>query len=111
MVKQCGNLRIWVNGNEAAAKLITIADVNQIGIVFGTCVSPRQQFFQHDGNFYAVGCRQGIQLQGMLADRQFLLCGGAGDGPIDAGKCTATFLIPGPDFGGCVLRHLIEFLI
>ena len=45
---------------------------------------------------------QRIQLQRVLAHRQFLVVRGPGNGPVDAGELTAVFFVPLPDGGGGV---------
>ena len=62
----------------------------------------RQQFFEHDGDFDAVGRGEGVELQRVLTDGQVDVFGGAGNGAVDVGELTATFLLPLPDFGGRV---------
>src|SRR5581483_2885157 len=51
---------------------------------------------------HAIGRCQGIKLQRVTADRQFLLVGGSSDRTIDAGKAPAALFIPCPDFGRLV---------
>ena len=105
------NLGVRVDLDEAAGELVALADLDQPGVVFGAAVAGSQELFQHDRHLDAVRRRQGIELQRMLADRQLLVMGRAGDGTVDAGELAAAFLVPGPDGGRRVVgivghRHL-----
>ena len=106
-----GIFELGLHRHEAAAELIAFADLDQPGVVFCAAFTEREQFLQHDRDLDAVGRRQRIELQRMLADRQFLVVRGAGDRPVDAGKFTAAFLVPFPDFRRRVfgfLRHCTD---
>ena len=58
-----------------------------------------QQFLKHDRDFDAVRRTEGVELEGMLADWQFLLMRRSGDRAVDAGEASTAGLVPGPDFG------------
>lgn len=97
-VDQGRNLGVGVDIDEAGGELVTLEDLDQPGIVFGVAEAQRQQFLQHDRGLLAVGRTQRIDLEGMLADRQFLVVRRAGDRTVHAGEGAAVLLVPGPDF-------------
>ena len=98
VVHQGRYLGVGVHLDEAAAELIAI-DPDQPGVIFGARMAGGQQLFQHDGHLDPVGRAHGIELQGVLADRQRLFVGGTGDGAIDGGEPAPALLVPGPDLG------------
>ncbi len=102
MVHQRRDLRIRIDADEARAELVALADIDQPGIVLRARVPGRQQLFEQDRHFHAVGCAERIKLQRMLADRQRLLMRRARYGAVDIGELAAIALVPGPD-----LRHHI----
>ena len=97
-IHQRGDLRVGVGGDEAAAELIAVADLDQPGVVFRPRVTRRQQLFKHHRHFHAVGRGQRIELQGVATDRQILVMRRSRDRTIDSGEPTTVFLVPGPDF-------------
>ena len=107
-VQQGRDLRVRVDPDEAAAELVAVADPDRPGVVLGVGHPQLQQFLEQDGDLHAVGRGQRIQLERVLAARQLLVMGRAGDGPVDAGEGAAVALVPGPDAGGNVgfVRHL-----
>src|SRR5580704_2812084 len=96
-VHQSRDLRVWIDGDEVAAELLTLVDPDQPGVVLGAFMAQRQQLLEHDRDLLAIGSRQRIELKGMAADRQFLVVGGAGDRPVDVRELPAARLAPGPD--------------
>src|SRR6266487_3674395 len=103
-IHQRRDFRVGIDGDKAAAELLAV-ETDQPGIVFRALVPEREQLFQHDRHFHAVRRGQRIELQGMFADRQFLVMGRACDRTVDGGETTAVLLVPGPDlwrhvFGG-----------
>src|SRR3546814_9327649 len=44
-----------------------------------------------------IGRGEGIELEYVLADRQFPVMGRPGDRPVDVGEGAPAFLVPGPD--------------
>ena len=107
LVEKGGDLGVRVHINETARELITLTNVDKPCIIFG--VMPGcQKLFQHHSYFYAVRCRQRMQLQRMLAHWQVLVVGRACDGTVDIREASAAFGLP--DFRGgvaAVLGHLI----
>jgi hypothetical protein len=105
-IHQGRNLGVRIGSDEAAAELVALADLDQPGVVLGALVTQRQQLLEHDRDLLAIRGAQRIELQRMLADRQFLLAGRAGDRPVDVGEPAPAGLVPGPDLGrdvlGCV---------
>src|SRR5690606_25451140 len=89
------------DGDEIRAELVTLADIDEPGVVFGV-VPGRQQFLKHDGNLLPVRRRQRIELQRVLAARQLVLVRGTGNRAVGAGKGTAVFPVPRPHLG----RHI-----
>jgi hypothetical protein len=71
VVHQRGNLRVRVDRDKTAAELVAVADLDQPGVVFRPGMPEGQQLFEQDGDLLPVGRGQGIQLQRVLADRQF----------------------------------------
>ncbi len=88
-IHQGRDLGVGIDLHEAAGKLIALADTDQPGVVLGVGMPERQQFFQQDRHLHPIGRAQGIQLEGVLADRQFLVMGRAGNGTVDAGEVAA----------------------
>src|SRR5690349_14033892 len=101
------DLRVRIDLDEAAAELVALADADQPGVVFGALVALREQFFEHDRDLDAVRRALRVELQRMLADRQFLLLLRAGRRAIDVGEAAhcAVGLVPGPDLGRRVFGH------
>src|SRR5262249_50692180 len=93
------DFRIRVDLDEAAAELVALADADQPGVVLGTLVPFRQQLLEHDGDLDAVRRALRIELQRVLADRQFLFVLCAGGRAVDVGEAAhrAVRLVPGPD--------------
>ncbi|CAM4851251.1 unnamed protein product [Rotaria magnacalcarata] len=105
VVHQRGDLRVRVDCDKTAAELVAVADLDQPGVVFRAGMPEGQQLFEEDGDLLPVGRGQGIQLQRVLADRQFLFMGRAGNRAVDAGEGAAAFGVPGPDFRRYVIGH------
>ena len=61
-VDQRRDLGIGVDRHKTAAELITLADPDQPGVVFGAFVTAGQQLFEHDRHLHAIRRPQGIQL-------------------------------------------------
>ena len=57
-----------------------------------------EELFEQNGDFYTVGCGEGVELEGVLADGQFALVGGAGNRAVDVGEASAAGFGPGPGF-------------
>mmetsp|Transcript_18056 Transcript_18056/g.20329 ORF Transcript_18056/g.20329 Transcript_18056/m.20329 type:complete len:240 (+) Transcript_18056:226-945(+) len=108
MIHQRRDLGVRVHINKPRPELIAITDIDQPSVILGVGVTGSQQFFQHHGDFDAIGCCQRIKLQRVLAHRQFLVMGGPGNWAVDRGKLPAVFLFPGPDFRGGIagIAHL-----
>ncbi len=98
-VDQGGDLGIGVGGHKAAAELVALVDTDQPGVIFGAAVAQGQQLLQYHRDLDPVGRGQGIELEGMPADRQVLVVGRPGDRPVDIGEPAAIVLVPGPDLG------------
>ena len=98
-IDQGRNLGIGIDGHEAAAELLALADVDQPGVVLGARVARRQQLLEHDGDLLAVRRAQRIELERMPAHRQFLVVRCARDRTIDVGEPAPARLVPGPDLG------------
>ncbi|MNH27055.1 hypothetical protein D3C79_871480 [compost metagenome] len=88
-IEQGGDLRVGVDLNEPTGELVAFADADQPGVVLGAAVAQGQQFFKKDGDFHAVGGCQRVQLQRVLANRQRLVVGRAGDRAVDTGELAA----------------------
>ncbi len=63
-----------------------------------------QQLLEHDRHLHAIGRGQRIELQRMLADRQLLVVGRAGNRPVQAAPRPRQVLVPCPDFRGACKR-------
>src|SRR5581483_5935927 len=87
--------------DEAASELIAV-DLDQPGVVFRALVAGGEQLLEHHGDLDAVRRCQRVELERMLADRQLLVMGRAGNRPVDGGEAAAALLVPGPDFWGLV---------
>ncbi len=94
------DFRVRIDANEAGAKLLAVADPDQPRIVFGALMASRQKLFKHDSDLDAVGRRQGVKLQRMLSDGQFLLMRRSCDRAIDIGKLAAISLFHVHTLGG-----------
>ncbi len=105
-VDKRGDLAVRIGANEAARKLVALADVDQPSVIFGTAVARREQFLEHHGDLHAVGRAERIKLERMLADRQVLVVRRTRDGPVDIGETTAAFLVPRPD----LRRHIFAVI-
>ena len=57
-VQEGGNFGVGVDADKLAAKLLAFLDVDEPGVIFGAAVAQCQQFFEHHGNFDAVGRAQ-----------------------------------------------------
>lgn len=55
-----GNLGVGIHLHKATAELIAILDIDQPGIVLRVLVAFFQQLFEHHGDLYAIGGRQGV---------------------------------------------------
>ena len=112
-VHQRRDLGVRVDLDKAGAELVALADVDQPGVIFGARVALGQQLLQHHGDLHPVRSRQRVQLQRVLADRQFLVMGGAGNGAVGGGKLAAIAFFPFPDFrrgvGG--IAHLLGLVL
>ena len=86
------DLGIRVDRDEAAAELVALADPDQPGVVFGALVALRQQLLEHDRDLDAVRRALRIELQRVLADRQFLLVLRAGGRAVDVGEAAHRLL-------------------
>ena len=69
--------------DKTAAELVAVADPDEMCVVLRTRLAESQQLLQHHRDLYPVGRGQGIELQGMLAYRQFPVVGGAGNRAIE----------------------------
>ena len=109
MIGKRGDFRVRVERHEIAAELVAVADLDEVGVVFGLRDTEFQQLFEHDGYLDPVGRCQGIQLQGVFAHGQRLVVCRSGDGAVDAGESAAAFHVPLPErrgrIGGC-FRHV-----
>jgi hypothetical protein len=65
-VKQGGNFRIRIDGDESAAELVAVTDADQPGIVLRTLVAEGEQLFERDGDLLAVGGAERIECIGCL---------------------------------------------
>ena len=114
VIHQRRNFRVRVSLDESAAELVAVADPDQPGIVFRTLVAQRQQFLQHHRHLHAVRRAQRVELQRVLADRQFLLVRRAGNRAVGAGKRPRVLAVPFPDLrrrvGRCVAHPEISHL-
>lgn len=99
MIHQCRDFGVRIDADETGAELVAFADLDQPRIIVCALVAGGQQFFQHDRDLLAIRRRQRIKLQRVLANRQFLVMGGAGDRAVDIGELAAIALAPGPDLG------------
>src|SRR5690625_1813336 len=100
LVQHGRNLGVRVDIHKARAELLAFAYPDQPGIVLGLLVAGFQQLLEHDGDLDPVGRAQRIELMRMLANGQGLVVGGAGNGPVDAGKLAAVgVFFPYPYFG------------
>jgi len=97
-VEQARYLRVRVDLDEAAAELITLADVDEPRVVFRVPDAEREKLLEQDRDLHAVGCSQGVELQRVFADGQVLVVGRSGDGPVNAGEAASAFGVPSPDF-------------
>ncbi len=104
-IQQRRDLGVGVDAHKARAKLITLLNVDQPCVVFGTSVTCGQQLFQHDGDFDTIGRGQGVQLEWVLAHWQLFVMRWPGNGAVDRGELAAGFRVPGPDFRGRVVSH------
>src|SRR5699024_9020029 len=99
MIDQRRNLGVGIDLDKTAAKLLAFTYIDQPGVILGVAKALLQQFFQHDGDFLAVGRSQRVQLQGMVADWQLAFELGAGSGSIDVGEAVIVLGLPCPDLG------------
>src|SRR6202011_3867900 len=67
------DLRVRVYRDKAAAELVALADADQPGVVFRALMAEGQQLLEHHRDLDAVRCALRVELQGVAADRQFLL--------------------------------------
>ena len=99
MVHQRRDLAVGIDRHEAAGKLVALADADEPCVIIGGADAGLQQFLQHDRHLLPVGRGERIKLQLVVADRQVLVMGRAGDRPVDVGELAAAGLVPGPDLG------------
>ena len=84
MIGERGNFRVRVEGHEATAELVAVADVDQVSVVFCFGDAEFEQLLEHDGYLDPVGRCHGVELQGVFADGKRLVVGGAGDRAVGA---------------------------
>ncbi|MNH16457.1 hypothetical protein D3C79_761010 [compost metagenome] len=96
-VEQGRDLRVGVDLDKTAGKLIAFANADEPSVVFGAATAEGQQFFKQYGDLYAIGGGQGIKLQGVFANREHLVMGRSGDGSVDVGKFAARRCVVFPD--------------
>ena len=106
VIHQRRDLAVGIDVDKAAAELVAIPDVDQIGIIFRALVAERQQLLEHHRHLHAIGRGHRIELQRMLADRQFHILGRASNRPVDIGELAAIFLVPFPDFGRGIVGQI-----
>ncbi len=99
MVHERRNLAVGIDGDEAAGKLVAIADLDKPGVIVRRADAGLQQLLQHDRGLLAIGRCERIELQLVLTYRQVLVMSGTGDRAVDTSKLTAAGLVPGPDLG------------
>src|SRR4051812_49232168 len=80
-------IRVYVH--KAAAELVAVADSDRPCVIFGVLVTLCEQLLEHDCDLLAVRSGERIELEWMLADRQVLVVGRAGDRAIDTGELAA----------------------
>src|SRR5690606_7318472 len=78
--------------------LVAVADLDEPGVVFGIGVTGRQQLLQQDRDLHAIGRSERIELERMLANRQFLLVRRTGCRAIDPGKRSTVGTLRCTDF-------------
>ena len=61
-VEERRDFGIWVDGHKAAAELIALTDVDQVGIVLGLLDAEFKEFLQQDGHLDAIGRGKRIEL-------------------------------------------------
>ena len=99
MIHQRWNFGVWVGFHKAAAELIAIADIDDVGVIFRAFMTEGQQLFQHGSDLHTVGRGQRVELKWMITYWQNLIVGWAGNGPVCLGPLSATFGVPFPNFG------------
>ncbi|MCY1441817.1 hypothetical protein D9M71_581540 [compost metagenome] len=112
-VQQRRDLRVRVDLDKTAGELFTLADADQPGVVLGTDMPKRQQLLEHDGHLHAIGRGQRIQLQRMLAGRQRLVMGRAGNRAVDVGELATRRRVVFPDLGRNIRRfaHVMDPIV
>jgi len=98
-VEERGDLAVGTDRDEARAELLALADFDQPGVIFRADVAKGEQFLEHDRHLDPVGGAEAVELERVVADREFAVVGRAGGGAVDAGELAAAGLGPGPDFG------------
>lgn len=97
-VQESGNLCVRVKLNKSRAELIALKNIDEPGIVLSAPMAKCKQFFQEDGDLYAVRCSLRIQLKWMDAHGQFFFKPGASSRAIDVLKLATVTRFPRPDF-------------
>ena len=98
-IQERRNLGVGVNIDKVATELLAFTNINRIRIVLCP-VCPRSRSSSSSAvTFTPFGVRQRIQLQRILATRQFFLVSWPSDQPIDVGETPAALGIPSPNLG------------
>jgi hypothetical protein len=77
VIHQGGYLGVGIDPHKPAAELIAVADADQPGVVFGAGMAQGQKLLEHDRDLHAVGRGQGVELERMAPDGQWLVMSGA----------------------------------
>src|SRR3954452_20779214 len=104
-VEQGRDLGIGIDVDETTAELVAVADADRPGVIFRAAVTLGEQLLEHDADLLAVGRRERVELEGMLADGQLLLVSRAGNRAVDIDELPAAGLLPSPHLRENIFSH------
>jgi hypothetical protein len=90
--QQSRYLGVGVDCHEAAAELVALADLDQLGVVLRPSTAEGQHFLEHHCDLHAVRRSHGVELEGMAAGRKILVVRGPGDRADDVCELVAVRL-------------------
>ena len=102
-------MEFGIDGDKAAAELISVANLDQPGVIFRAVMAQGQQLLEHHRDLHAVRCAERVKLQRMAANRQILVVRRSRDRAVDVREPAAIFLVPGPDLWRCVVDRFVMF--
>src|SRR3546814_19284929 len=97
-VDERGDLAVRIGADEAARKLVALADIDQPGVIFGARMARREQFLEHHRDLHAIGRTERIKLERMLSDRQILAVRRPRARTVAIGETPAAFSFPRTSF-------------